>query len=321
MSNAGSSYGNGGRVSVRRLSLPDALRCAATGQPHAANRACALTALASEKPFGLTVLSAALDDVALALVADGKPLAIASASRRSAAKCWEITRLFAPADVDALLPDMLEGAAVSAAKRGCERIVLRLRYDDPLVDVARRGGYFPRISQTLFRRDGALERKSTAAHNAIDASMRKRARSDDYALFRLYNAATPLHIRTHVGMSIDQWLAWRERAGRSCAEFICERDGAAIGGARLFRISGVWALEVEAHPDYAANAAALLDFGLARIGTNAPVICLAAAHQEPLANALIGRGFERRGEFISVIKVMPLTVRDGVRVRVGAHSV
>lgn len=321
MSNAGSSYGNGGRVSVRRLSLPDGLRFATAGQQRPPNRACALTALASEKPFGLTVLSATLDEVSLALVADGKPLAIASARQRSAAKCWEITRLFAPPDVDALLPDLLEGVAVSAAKRGCERIVLRLRYDDPLVDVARRGGYFPRISQTLFRRDGALERKSPAAHNAIDASMRKRARSDDYALFRLYNAATPLHIRTHVGMSIDQWLAWRERAGRSCAEFICEREGAAIGSLRLFRISGVWALEVEAHPDYAANAAALLDFGLARIGANAPAICLAAAHQEPLANALIERGFERRGEFISVIKVMPLTVRDGVRVRVGAHSV
>lgn len=321
MSNAGSSYGNGVRVSVRRLSLPDALCFAVTGQPHADNRACALTALASEKPFGLTVLSATLDEVSLALVADGKPLAIASASRRSAAKCWEITRLFAPPDVDALLPDLLEGVAVSAAKRGCERIVLRLRYDDPLVDVARRGGYFPRISQTLFRRDGAQERNPTPPQFPVDAAIRKRARSDDYALFRVYNAATPLHIRTRIGMSIDQWLAWRERAGRSCAEFIWDREGAAIGSLRLFRISGVWALEVEAHPDYAANAAALLDFGLARIGTNAPVICLAAAHQEPLANALIERGFERRGEFISVIKVMPLTVRDGVRVRVGAHSV
>ena len=151
--------------------------------------------------------------------------------------------------------------------------------------------------------------------------MRKRARPDDYALFRLYNAATPLHIRTHIGMSIDQWLAWRERAGRSCAEFVCERDGGVIGGVRLFRINGVWALEVEAHPDYAGIAAALLDFGLAQVSTNAPVICLAAAHQEALASALIERGFANRGEFISVIKVMPLTVRDGVRVRVGAHSV
>lgn len=320
MSNAGSSFGNGGRASVRRLSLLDGLRCAATGQPRAANRACALTALASPKPFGLTMLSAALDEVALALVMDGSTLAIASARRRSAAKCWEITRLFARDGVDALLPDLLEGASTFAAKRGCERIVLRLRYDDPLVDVARRGGYFPRISQTLFRRESALERKPPT-YIADGAIMRKRARSDDYALFRLYNAATPLHIRTHIGMSIDQWLAWRERTGRSCAEFVCERDGGAIGGVRLFRIGGVWALEVEAHPDCSEIAAALLDFGLAHIGTNAPVICLAAAHQEPLANALIERGFANRGEFISVIKVMPLAVRDGVRVRVGAHSV
>lgn len=320
MSNAGSSFGNGGRASVRRLSLLDGLRCAATGQPRAANRAWALTALASEKRFGLTMLSAALDEVSLALVGDGKPLAIASARRRSAAKCWEITRLFARADVDALLPDLLEGAATFAAKRGCERIVLRLRYDDPLVDVARRGGYFPRISQTLFRRESALERKPPP-YIADGAIMRKRARSDDYALFRLYNAATPLHIRTHIGMSIDQWLAWRERAGRSCAEFVCESDGGAIGGVRLFRINGVWALEVEAHPDNAEIAAALLDFGLTHIGANAPVICLAAAHQATLAVALTDRGFDRRGEFISVIKVMPLTVRDGVRVRVGAHSV
>ena len=320
MSNAGSSFENGGRASVRRLSLLDGLRCAATGQPRAYNRACALMALASEKPFGLTMLSAALDEVALALMGDRKPLAIASARRRSAAKCWEITRLFARDGVDALLPDLLEGVATFAAKRGCERIVLRLRYDDPLVDVARRGGYFPRISQTLFRRESALERKPPP-YIADGAIMRKRARSDDYALFRLYNAATPLHIRTHIGMSIDQWLAWRERAGRSCAEFVCERDGGVIGGVRLFRIGGVWALEVEAHPDYAGIAAALLDFGLAQIGTNAPVICLAAAHQEALAGALTDRGFDRRGEFISVIKVMPLTVRDGVRVRVGAHSV
>ena len=320
MSNAGSSFENGGRASVRRLSLLDGLRCAATGQPRAYNRACVLTALASEKPFGLTMLSAALDEVALALVGDGSTLAIASARRRSTAKCWEITRLFARDGVDALLPDLLDGAATFAAKRGCERITLRLRYDDPLVDVARRGGYFPRISQTLFRRESALERKPPP-YIADGAIMRKRARSDDYALFRLYNAATPLHIRTHIGMSIDQWLAWRERAGRSCAEFVCERDGGAIGGVRLFRIGGVWVLEVEAHPDYAGIAAALVDFGLAHIGANASVICLAAAHQATLASALIERGFANRGEFISVIKVMPLTVRDGVRVRVGAHSV
>lgn len=319
MSNAGSSFGNGGRASVRRLSLLDGLRCASTGQPRAANRAWALMALASEKPLGLTMLSAALDEVSLALVGDGSTLAIASARRRSAAKCWEITRLFAPPDVDALLPDLLEGAATFAAKRGCERIALRLRYDDALVDVARRGGYFPRISQTLFRRESALERKPSRITDG--AIMRKRARSDDYALFRLYNAATPLHIRTHIGMSIDQWLAWRERAGRSCAEFVCERDGGAIGSVRLFRISGVWALEVEAHPDYAGIAAALVDFGLAHIGANASVICLAAAHQEALASALIERGFANRGEFISVIKVMPLSVRDGVRVSIGAHSV
>ncbi len=319
MSNAGSSFGNGGRASVRRLSLLDGLRCAA-GQPRAANRACALTALASEKPFGITMLSAALDDVALTLVMDGSTLAIASARRRSAAKCWEITRLFTRDGVDALLPDLLEGAATFAAKRGCERIALRLRYDDPLVDVARRGGYFPRISQTLFRSESALERKPPPCI-ADGALMRKRARSDDYALFRLYNAATPLHIRTHIGMSIDQWLAWRERAGRSCAEFVRERDGGAIGSVRLFRINGVWALEVEAHPDYEGIAAALLDFGLAQVSTNAPVICLAAAHQAALAVALIERGFTNLGEFISVIKVMPLSVRDGVRVRVGAHSV
>ena len=321
MSNAGSSFGNGGRASVRRMSRLDGLRCAATGQPRAYNRACALTALASEKPFGLTMLSAALDEVSLALTGDGKPLAIASARRRSAAKCWEITRLFARDGVDALLPDLLEGAATFAAKRGCERITLRLRYDDPLVDVARRGGYFPRISQTLFRRDSAGDSKPTTTYIADGAVMRKRARSDDYALFRLYNAATPLHIRTHIGMSIDQWLAWRERAGRSCAEFVRERDDGAIGSVRLFRINGVWTLEVEAHPDYAGIAAALLDFGLAQVSTNAPVICLAAAHQEALASALIDRGFANRGEFISVIKVMPLSVRDGVRVRVGAHSV
>lgn len=320
MSNAGSSFGNGGRATVRRLSPLDALRRAATGQPRAANRACTLTALASEKPFGLTILSAALDEVALTLAADGKPLAIASARPRSAAKCWEITRLFAHSDVDALLPDLLEAAAAYAVKRGCERIVLRLHCEDPLVDIARRGGYFPRISQTLFRRKGALELKPPP-QNPDGIAMRKRARADDYALFRLYNAATPLHIRTHIGMSIDQWLAWRERAGRSCAEFVCERDGGALGSVRWFRINGVWAIEVEAHPDYAANAAAMVDFGLARVGTNAPVMCLAAAHQEALANALTDRGFERRGEFISVIKAMPLSVRDSVRVRVGAHSV
>ena len=54
MSNAGSSFGNGGRASVRRLSLLDGLRCAATGQPRAAQpRLCALMALASEKRIRL----------------------------------------------------------------------------------------------------------------------------------------------------------------------------------------------------------------------------------------------------------------------------
>ena len=209
-----------------------------------------------------------------------------------------------------------------AAKRGCERIVLRLRYDDPLVDVARRGGYFPRISQTLFRRESALERKPPTSYIVDGAIMRKRARSDDYALFRLYNAATPLHIRTHIGMSIDQWLAWRERAGRSCAEFVCDRDGGAIGGVR----SVSHRRRLGAGSRGASRLLRVLrqrcwTSAWRRSDTNAPVICLAAAHQAALASALTDRGFVRRGEFISVIKVMPLSVRDSVRVRVGAHSV
>lgn len=308
------------RSGVRGVTLLDALRCSVMNKPDMANQACTIDRLAGEKPSRLllNILRRRLGAFSGELLTHrdgGHMQALACAKQRSTPKCWEITHLLMRPAAHESASELLDALSHTAAQSGCQRLLLRLDDANPLVDTARRSGYFPRISETLFRCS------PIPTPDGAPAPMRPRTSSDDHALFRLYNASTPADVRTHLGMTLDQWAAWHGISSRGCAEFILESEGIVCGWLRLRHMYGVWLLDLDAHPDYESQVPSMLNFALGKMRPASPALCIAPAYALALRRALAHRNFRETGEYITLIKNMPISVAERAQLRMTATSV
>ena len=109
---------------------------------------------------------------------------------------------------------------------------MRVRQGDPLADAARLSGFFPCVPEVLYRRPGHRTASLDSFPSQTSVSLRKKKRGDDYALFRLYNAAIPSEVRSAVGMTFDQWMASREQSSGRRQEFVLDTHAGVRGWLR-----------------------------------------------------------------------------------------
>ena len=199
---------------------------------------------------------------------------------------------------------LLEGAAAGAAAAGAERVFLRLADGCAAIALARRAGFFPCYGETLYRAAPVPSESSRGLFDA-DSRLRVRAPSDDYALFRLYNAAAPVSVRQMYGMTLEQWAASRERAPGRLRERVFD-DAAELKG--VVRTSaprlGAAILDVELHPDYIALAPDFADCGLRELSGARSAMCVVPEYAPHMARALEARGFSAEARFAVLVKTM-----------------
>ena len=213
------------------------------------------------------------------------------------------------------MPDLLEEASRTAAAAGAERMFLRVGHDDPLIQVARRNGFFPCVPETLYRLTSVARPSDAVRVEALSDGIREKASGDDYQLFRLYNAATPHEVRALAGMTFDQWTASRERLGGRCREWVLDRDGAIRGWVRAGRRAGSGYLETLIHPDHETGVGHLVDQGLKSLRGSRAAYCLAAQHQMIVGRVLDHRGFRPVAEFLTLVKSMSVVAKEEARAR------
>ncbi len=222
-----------------------------------------------------------------------------------------MTHLFVdPSAVD-FVPRFLEAAAAEAAPAGSERVFLRLGADSDLVPVARRAGFFPICTETLYQ---GRTSDTAQARGLFDAAghLRRRRTEDDHDLFRLYNAATPVKVRQLVGMTFDQWSASRERVPGRRDERVLEVDGSTRGWLVTSLALGFSTIDALLHPDYAALTRDVVDAGLVRLRRSRNVVAIVPDHQPSLAGALEERGLEPVGELVTLVKSTAQSVKERV---------
>ena len=193
------------------------------------------------------------------------------------------------------------------ARRGGHRVFVRVQKDDHLIDDFRVVGFVPCGGELLYKG------RRGASNNGRPGRLRKKLPEDDYNLFRLYNASTPLEVRCVVGMTFDQWMASRERSRRRCREVVWEENGQVRGWLRAVPHSGVTLLLAMVPPEEKAVTAELLDFGLSSMCRTDMVLCLVPGHQAVIANLLERRGFAVVGEYATLVRSMVTVVREKAR--------
>lgn len=297
---------------IRPLNPLDLVRYSLTRSGHSGNRAYTADNLSGERRPRLSLLDTARLSLSLqskgrcsvAWTESGRVAGVAVARPRSGPRAWEVAHLLLASDEDSGPTNLLNGLCQRVARKRGERVFIRLRRDDPLVDVVSRSGYLPCARELVFKGGGRL----TSGTRSI--SVREKSSADDYGLFRLYLASSPSETRLAVGSTFDQWASSRERTGGRAREFVFEKDGEVNGWLRTVQRFGIGQLTVVVHPDEETNIGALTDYGLDRLkGANA-VHCVVPDYQELLQGLLLQRGYELVSEYVTLVKSMVVRARN-----------
>ena len=310
-----------GTTTVRRLSPLDAARCLLLSQPSGHNRAYTLDRVDPDKRRGLSPVELARAEMPRRRRAsswlslnNGRVVALATAGRRSQPESWEVRQLLLERGAEDSLPAMLERVSATAAIRGAKRVFLRIHQADPVAHSARLSGFFPILSETLFR--GTPLKRSDKS----PTSLRRKQPADEYRLFRLYNATTPAEVRSVVGMTLREWQASIETCQGRTREYVLERDGEVRGWLRCVRRSAAGLLSITIDPMAEEGIVPLVESGLGRLSGASTVYCLVPKYQAGLGRVLAYYGFDPVCEFTTLVNSTAVPVDQEGRVRATATS-
>lgn len=233
---------------------------------------------------------------ALAWRRDGQSAGIAAARPRSGPQSWEITHLLLASDEDAECADLLDELCWVAVRKGGERVIVRLQEGDPITDVARRCGFVPSTREVLY-----VGRHGTRPSRRSLPVREKRA-EDDYNLFRLYTACTPVETRAALAMTFGQWSSSRERSRGRSRELVLDRNGQLKGWVKAVRRFGVGQLAMMVHPDEEVSLSGLLDHGLSHL--TGAVYCLVPEYQALLGRLLEQKGYRANSDYVTLVRSM-----------------
>ena len=228
---------------------------------------------------------------------------IASARQRSGPRSWEIAHLLLAPDEDNAGADLLSRLCQAVARKGGERVFIRLQNNDPLADVARRSGFVRCANELLYR-----GRRGTT-FNSGSLGLRVKRAPDEYNLFRLFTASTPSATRSALGITFGQWSSSRERSRGRSREFVLERDGQLTGWVKTARRFGKVQLTLMIHPGDETNLAALMDHGLSYLNKTNTVYSLVPEYQVLLQRLLFQRGYQAVSEYVILVRSMVARAR------------
>jgi hypothetical protein len=180
------------------------------------------------------------------------------------------------------------------------------------MDLARRAGFFPCYRETLFQRAAS---QLPGNGEAPPLNLRSLLPSDEYALFHLFNAATPAHVRVALGLTFDQWRDAREVQGRQGPEWITESNCKITGWLKVPAANRMEPGKLLVHPVHSHLWPGLLKLAHNSLGTQS---WLLADYQESMAGYLQERGFQPTDWYTILVKTVAAPAMNPGVVQVGA---
>jgi hypothetical protein len=247
---------------------------------------------------------------------------VAAARQRSGLQSWEITHLFAKPAAYRQIPRLLDRVSAAAAAKGGERVFIRLYRDDPLIGEAKLSGFFPRVPEVLYQKRVDRDKSAPMGGSlAGSGPFREKAPKDDHDLFRMYNAVTPHEIRYAVGMTLEGWMASRERPGGKSTEVVLEGDDEIAGWLRYSRRQSFGLIEAATRPERRHGLGPMVEIGLLDMGKGTEVYCLVPEYQVELQSLLVNKGFRAVADYVTLVKSLTVKDRERSRLRAAVPSV
>jgi hypothetical protein len=230
--------------------------------------------------------------------------AIGAARPRSGPRTWEVSHLLVgqgDSDRAGLLPIL----AQQIAREGGERLFIRLQSDDPLVDDVLANGFIPSFREMLYR--------TRRQDRAIGSAPRKHTGANEFAVYQLYTASTPMETRLSTGVTFDQWAMARERTRGRGREYVVDGDSGLRGWLKTARRLRSSTATLMVGKDDESTAAGLIDFAMASLPRFADVLWLVSEHQSDIHRVFHRRGIDVDSEYVTLVKSMVTPVLDKER--------
>ena len=241
----------------------------------------------------------------LALIEGHHLKALAVARPRRGGRSWELCHLyFSDPEQQALFGSLLDQCGAYVAERGAERLFFRVAEEGPLQDTARRYGFFPGFVQEVYQREGP------AADVAVPhLSFRPAYESDQYRLFRLYNASVPTMVRSTFGLTMNQWMDSQEGPAGKTEDYVWERHDELRCWLRVTQTQNGLRMEAMLHPEEGVSAFLVCEAALRLTGDPRPA-WIVPGYQPALASALQRTGWRSTHRYVVLVKPLAKGVEE-----------
>ena len=233
------------------------------------------------------------------------------AGQRSGQLAWEVRDLYVHQKFGGAASEALEQLAVPAATSGARRVFLRLASDDWLTDEARKAGFVPVDSETLYSIDSAAAASERLDNSNGELDLRERDATDDVPLFRLYCATTPIDMRT--SQTMPEWRDSLEKPGRKADEWVAvDTDGNARAWLRTAHTGSGHFFDITWTGESPNAMQQVLSAGLDT--EDGPVSTLVPSRRKELSGLLADIGFRPVRTYTVMVKTLTVRVPETRRV-------
>ncbi len=228
---------------------------------------------------------------------------LASARNRSSPQAWEIDILMLDEQDKGCCLSLLERLSSAARGTKTEKLFLRLADESPLLDAAISTGFSHYSTDCLY----CLRREEA---EKVDSPffLRYKQSSDEYRLFRLYQACVPPAVQRVEGITFGEWQKVRDRTVGQEKEWIYEKDGNLLGWLRVGTIGDVGQFEMMAPPE--GELEQMVEHSLMLLNHCRYLFCLTPEFQPGLKQALHNRGFDQVARYSVLAKEMTVRVEQ-----------
>jgi hypothetical protein len=244
---------------------------------------------------------------------------------RNSPQVWEVRDLFSVEAEGERCASLLGEIGSAAAGQQVTKIFLRVEEDSWVASAARRAGYEPGCSETLYVRAHGPRTSDASGSQAEHArrpvpsgeGIRGRRGQDEPGLFRLYCAAAPVQVRADSGMTAEEWWTSLEKVWRRPHESVLERDGQITAWLRHGPVQGWLYFSILARPAAVDDLPSLVLLAAAQ-SDGRPMATLVASYDTAQAAVLERLGFTPERRFQVMTRAMVERVREPKGVVVAA---
>jgi hypothetical protein len=233
---------------------------------------------------------------------------VISARKRATRLAWEVdTLIAADEDVDSIGLMLFDQIVAGAARAGVHKLFLRLEAGSDLLTAAHRAGFISYARETLLAKSGP----HSANLPTTGLYVRPHQKGDAYALYQLYSKATPAEVRQFEAATFQEWLAAQEERsrGRGRVDLIGEQHSRAMAWVRASRDAEQGRIDLMIDPEAWTETDALLALGLGSLRPEKPAFCLVREYARPVREHLESAGFDKAGEYVSLVKRLALPIQ------------